>query len=192
MGRASLQLSTASHMTLMETGGGGAGDCVYAHALFLSRFRILREEEQKDSCSPSQEQSHSHLDKDGDLDVARKPAETVQDRKTAHPVILSQTAGANSDDDEEEADDHLVDIIKIEHTMATPLEDVGKQIWRGALLLSDFILSNTAVFRGATVLELGAGTGLTSIVAAGVAKTVYCTGTGSSRLVSDEFWLVRR
>ncbi|XP_026993926.2 methyltransferase-like protein 22 isoform X1 [Tachysurus fulvidraco] len=160
--------------------------------VFLSRFRILREEEQKDSCSPSQEQSHSHLDKDGDLDVARKPAETVQDRETAHPVILSQTAGANSDDDdddddddeeeEEEEDDHLMDIIKIEHTMATPLEDVGKQIWRGAFLLSDFILSNTAVFRGATVLELGAGTGLTSIVAAGVAKTVYCTDVGEDLL----------
>lgn len=91
--------------------------------------------------------------------------------------------------------------------MATPLEDVGKQvsastrrlhtaliikdlaqfsvavlfltrqIWRGAFLLSDFILSNPAAFRGATVLELGAGTGLASIIAASAAKTVYCTGT---------------
>ncbi|XP_058260994.1 methyltransferase-like protein 22 isoform X1 [Hemibagrus wyckioides] len=149
--------------------------------VFLSRFRILREEEQKEACSLSEAESHSGLDKDGDLDVARKPAETVQDRQTAHPVILSQSGGAISDEEEEEEDD-VVDVIKIEHTMATPLEDVGKQIWRGALLLSDFILSSPAVFRGATVLELGAGTGLASIVAASVAKTVYCTDVGEDLL----------
>uniref|UniRef100_A0A3P8VXL2 Methyltransferase 22, Kin17 lysine n=1 Tax=Cynoglossus semilaevis TaxID=244447 RepID=A0A3P8VXL2_CYNSE len=63
-----------------------------------------------------------------------------------------------------------------EHTMATPLEDVGKQVWRGAFLLADFILSEADMFRGATVLELGAGMGFTSIVMATVAKTVYCTG----------------
>lgn len=89
--------------------------------------------------------------------------------------------------------------------MATPLEDVGKQvrtvtkgdytvqlllyyiyivqscrlslqIWRGAFLLADFILAQASMFKGATVLELGAGTGLTSIVMAMVAKTAYCTG----------------
>ncbi|XP_035510843.1 methyltransferase-like protein 22 [Morone saxatilis] len=52
------------------------------------------------------------------------------------------------------------------------------QVWRGALLLADFILSKPATFRGATVLELGAGTGLTSIIMATIAKTVYCTGVG--------------
>ncbi|XP_005754253.1 methyltransferase-like protein 22 [Pundamilia nyererei] len=62
-----------------------------------------------------------------------------------------------------------------EHTMATPMEDVGKQVWRGALFMVDFILSNPVMFRGATVLELGAGTGLTSIITATIAKTVYCT-----------------
>lgn len=45
----------------------------------------------------------------------------------------------------------------------------------------DFILSNPVVFRGATVLELGAGTGLTSIITATIAKTVYCTGTIEAR-----------
>ncbi len=42
--------------------------------------------------------------------------------------------------------------------------------------MADFILSEPAMFRGATVLELGAGTGLTSIVMATTAKRVYCTG----------------
>uniref|UniRef100_A0A4W6DY88 Methyltransferase 22, Kin17 lysine n=1 Tax=Lates calcarifer TaxID=8187 RepID=A0A4W6DY88_LATCA len=69
-----------------------------------------------------------------------------------------------------------------EHTMATPLEDVGKQVWRGAFLLADFILSKPEMFRGATVLELGAGTGLTSIIMATTAKTVYCTDVGEDLL----------
>lgn len=90
--------------------------------------------------------------------------------------------------------------------MATPLEDVGKQVgrsrplpsalkglfwgltspvipcpyplqvWRGALLLAEYILFRRDLFQGRTVLELGAGTGLTSIIAATVARTVYCTG----------------
>ncbi|XP_053371397.1 methyltransferase-like protein 22 [Clarias gariepinus] len=153
--------------------------------VFLSRFRILREEENKEAFSPSDEESDSCLDEDGDLDVARKPPETVQDRETAHPVILSQAEGKLSDEDaeeEEEKGDGMTDVIKIEHTMATPLEDVGKQIWRGAFLLSDFILSNPAAFRGATVLELGAGTGLASIIAASAAKTVYCTDVGEDLL----------
>lgn len=50
------------------------------------------------------------------------------------------------------------------------------QVWRGALLFADFILSQPDMFKGATVLELGAGTGLDSIVMAKTAKTMYCTG----------------
>uniref|UniRef100_A0A8C5GD73 Methyltransferase like 22 n=1 Tax=Gouania willdenowi TaxID=441366 RepID=A0A8C5GD73_GOUWI len=69
-----------------------------------------------------------------------------------------------------------------EHTMATTLEDVGKQVWRGALLLADFILSQPIMFRAATVLDMGAGTGLTSIVMATTAKTVYCTDVGEDLL----------
>ncbi|XP_046721652.1 methyltransferase-like protein 22 isoform X1 [Silurus meridionalis] len=148
--------------------------------VFLSRFRILPRDEEKEVCSLS----HSCLDEDGDLDVVRKPAETVQGRETAHPIILSQAEGAISDDEEEvkEEEMDMKDLIMIEHTMATPLEDVGKQIWRGAFLLSDFILSNSAAFTRATVLELGAGTGLASIVMGHAAKTVYCTDVGEDLL----------
>lgn len=49
-------------------------------------------------------------------------------------------------------------------------------MWRGALLLADYILFQQDLFQGRTVLELGAGTGLASIIAATVAQTVYCTG----------------
>lgn len=58
----------------------------------------------------------------------------------------------------------------------TVLSVCVEQVWRGAFLLADFILSEADMFRGATVLELGAGMGFTSIVMATVAKTVYCTG----------------
>lgn len=88
--------------------------------------------------------------------------------------------------------------------MATPLEDVGKQVcvlpqsvllfmdcasqftqwnccsdpqvWRAAFLLADYILFKRDTFRCCSVLELGGGTGITSIIMGTVAKRVYCTG----------------
>ncbi|XP_036446151.1 LOW QUALITY PROTEIN: methyltransferase-like protein 22 [Colossoma macropomum] len=152
--------------------------------VFVSKFRILREREQVEVQESVKSDPEVLLDDDGDLDVTRKPTRTVSDREKIHPVILSQAGGAVSDEEDDEAEEEecAKDIIRIEHTMATPLEDVGKQIWRGAFLMSDFILSHPAVFREATVLELGAGTGLTSIIMAGVAKTVYCTDVGEDLL----------
>ncbi|KAG9263868.1 methyltransferase-like protein 22 isoform X1 [Astyanax mexicanus] len=149
--------------------------------VFVSKFRILREKEQEEV---QESEKSSFLDDDGDLDVVRQPKNLACDREKVHPVILSQGGGTTSDEEEDEGDEEecAKDIIKIEHTMATPLDDVGKQIWRGAFLLSDFILSHPDVFREATVLELGAGTGLTSIIMASVAKKVYCTDVGEDLL----------
>ncbi|XP_028267369.1 methyltransferase-like protein 22 [Parambassis ranga] len=128
------------------------------------------------------------LDEDGDLELTRRPRRNLPegtDRDPVRPVILKQ-CGPEVEPEEENADDEagrcFKDIIRIEHTMATPLEDVGKQVWRGAFLLADFIFSEPDMFRGATVLDLGAGTGLTSIVMATVAKTVYCTDVGEDLL----------
>ena len=50
------------------------------------------------------------------------------------------------------------------------------QVWLGALLLCDFMLHYSVLLKGAVVVDLGAGVGLTSIVAAIMAKTVFCTG----------------
>ncbi|XP_068580907.1 methyltransferase-like protein 22 [Cebidichthys violaceus] len=122
------------------------------------------------------------LDVDGDLDVKHRPRKNPDEergRDPVCPVILKQSNSALEEEDEHTDRE---DIIKIEHTMATTLEDVGKQVWLGAFLLADFILSEPHVFRGATVLELGAGTGLTSIVMATVAKTLYCTDVGEDLL----------
>ena len=51
------------------------------------------------------------------------------------------------------------------------------QVWRGALLLCDFILTHPEEFAGKFVLELAAGTGISSITAALLARRVLCTGT---------------
>ncbi|XP_077390408.1 methyltransferase-like protein 22 isoform X2 [Festucalex cinctus] len=128
------------------------------------------------------------LDEDGDLDVTHRPRNNPAGdncREVVCPVILKQShnhALQNEESTDEEIDEEADDIIRIEHTMATPLEDVGKQVWRGALLLADFILSNRLMFQGATVVELGAGAGLTSIIMATLAKRVYCTDVGEDLL----------
>ncbi|XP_074866744.1 methyltransferase-like protein 22 isoform X3 [Carettochelys insculpta] len=130
------------------------------------------------------------LDRDGDLEVVRRPRYVpdpeVEDlsRDIAHPRIL--TKGGEDSFEGSKQENTCNDIIKIEHTMATPLDDVGKQVWRGAFLLADYILFKRDMFRGCTVLELGGGTGITSIVMAMVAKTVYCTDVGEDLLAMCE------
>ncbi|XP_054848731.1 methyltransferase-like protein 22 [Eublepharis macularius] len=124
------------------------------------------------------------LDKDGDLEVVRKPrlpdaeAEGLS-RDRVCPILLARGKYVV---EEEELENSSCDIIKIEHTMATPLEDVGKQVWRGAFLLADYILSERDLFKGRTALELGGGTGIVTIAMAMNAKTVYCTDVGEDLL----------
>lgn len=66
-----------------------------------------------------------------------------------------------------------------EHSSKTKIALVGLQVWRGAFLLGDWLihLGLNRELENKTVLELGAGTGLTSFVAALYAKRVICTGT---------------
>ncbi|KAJ3409409.1 Methyltransferase-like protein 22 [Chytridiales sp. JEL 0842] len=67
---------------------------------------------------------------------------------------------------------------RIYHRLATPLKGVGCQVWSGAILLSDFLLHHASSFRNRTLLEIGAGTGLVSIVAASApvgARRVFAT-----------------
>ncbi|XP_067912231.1 methyltransferase-like protein 22 isoform X2 [Heterodontus francisci] len=126
------------------------------------------------------------LDDDGDLDVIRRPIDFLHSceknlrREKVYPTIISK--GEEFSCEENDEDCSICNEIRIEHTMDTLLEDVGKQVWRGAFLLADYILNNSYLFRGCTVLELGAGTGMTSIVMATVAKTIYCTDVGEDLL----------
>ena len=68
--------------------------------------------------------------------------------------------------------------FNIYHSLETHLDDVGLQLWRGSLLLSDFILEKQSrgEFYNVVVVELGAGIGLAGMVAGRTAKTVYLTG----------------
>uniref|UniRef100_A0A3P8RVC8 Methyltransferase 22, Kin17 lysine n=1 Tax=Amphiprion percula TaxID=161767 RepID=A0A3P8RVC8_AMPPE len=134
------------------------------------------------------EENVPFLDEDGDFDIMHRPRKNpleASDRDLVCPVILKQSSPVLEQEEENTDDEEghcFKDVIRIEHTMATPLEDVGKQVWRGAFFLADFILSEPALFSGATVLELGAGTGLTSIIMATIAKKVYCTDVGEDLL----------
>ncbi|XP_031561304.1 methyltransferase-like protein 22 [Actinia tenebrosa] len=77
------------------------------------------------------------------------------------------------------------EVITIEHQLATGLKDVGLQVWRGALLMADFILNNEQMFSGCYVMELGAGVGLCSIVLGRVASRVFCTETGHEAILKN-------
>ncbi|EDV27326.1 uncharacterized protein TRIADDRAFT_21429 [Trichoplax adhaerens] len=72
--------------------------------------------------------------------------------------------------------------VLIRHCMATPLQQVGLQVWRGALLMCDFILHHVQLFRECYCLELGAGVGLASLIVAPYAKRVYATDIGDDIL----------
>ncbi|KXS12771.1 hypothetical protein M427DRAFT_59295 [Gonapodya prolifera JEL478] len=61
--------------------------------------------------------------------------------------------------------------------MSTTLENVGLQLWSGALLLADYLLARPELVREKTVLELGAGLGLPSIVAARFCGATRVTAT---------------
>ena len=67
-------------------------------------------------------------------------------------------------------------------------ELVGLQLWRGAFLLADYICEYPQLFESKNVLELAAGTGLTSIVAANWAKKVLCTDVDLGEILN----LIRR
>merc|ERR1712004_35633 len=74
------------------------------------------------------------------------------------------------------------DVIAVSHTMATRLKDVGLQVWNGSLLLCDYLLGNPLCCKDRCILELGAGVGLTSIVASMNASKVICTDIGNNVL----------
>lgn len=69
-------------------------------------------------------------------------------------------------------DGQLVE-ISLESFRSSSRDLVGLQLWRGAFVLAEYILHSE--IKGQNVLELAAGTGFTSLVAALSAKNVICT-----------------
>ena len=91
-----------------------------------------------------------------------------------------------------------VSSLRIEHSRSSSVDLVGLQVqgvvadngpspcsvqvWRGALLLADFLLADPALVAGSRVLELAAGTGITSLTAAMFARSVTATDVDRGEL----------
>ncbi|KAF1330722.1 putative methyltransferase, partial [Globisporangium splendens] len=105
-------------------------------------------------------------DSDGDLDVPRR---TTKRRRVSR---------------EEEGDDEANRTFRIEvRRAATSWDTAGRQIWRAAFLLAEYIYTIPHRFAGNTIIELGCGIGTTiaisngfaAIAASRFARLVYAT-----------------
>lgn len=89
-----------------------------------------------------------------------------------YPIDDEVGDDARSDSHQVDVDGDVVvkrkrrDAIEIEHQESTDLTMVGLQVWRGALILADFLFHNRQKFSGQNILEMGSGVGLSSIAAA--------------------------
>ena len=91
-------------------------------------------------------------------------------------IIVSQLELISATDFVFSASEGLpVDRLVIEHSQATSVDLVGLQVWRGELLLADFILARPDLVWDKRVLELAAGTGVTSVTAGMFASAVTAT-----------------
>ena len=119
----------------------------------VTRFRVAAPVDAADEAEEEEPRPRARTDEDGDL--LRRPAKR---RRAASLATLT-----------------------IHHGMATPLALVGLQVWRGALLLADFVLARRAEFAGAVALELGCGAGLVGVVACALARFRACFCTDAPR-----------
>eukprot|EP01147_Barroeca_monosierra_P004056 gene4056-6475_t len=125
-----------------------------------SRFPIYADPIHTATCSlnvpndKASNQSSFHQDRDGDLDIPRKG-------RKLPPIRL---------------------VLTLSHAMATPLVNVGQQLWRGSLLLMDWLIHNGKALHGQNILELGGGLGAASIVGAHFGAHMLCTDIGLTTL----------
>ncbi|KAK1602646.1 hypothetical protein QYE76_027285 [Lolium multiflorum] len=80
------------------------------------------------------------------------------------------------------SDDH---VLTVQHSITSSLQSVGLQVWKAAMLLTDFVLHKSftsSEFDGVTAMEIGAGTGLVGLAQARVARKVFITDRGTDIL----------
>lgn len=76
-------------------------------------------------------------------------------------------------------------MLTVQHGITSSLRSVGLQVWKAALLLTDFVLHKSftsSEFDGVTAIEIGAGTGLVGLAHARVAKRIFITDRGTDIL----------
>lgn len=73
-------------------------------------------------------------------------------------------------------------LLQIEHKLSTPLDLVGLQVWRGSLLLADFLLHQKHASCINTVVELGAGPGVAGLMATQISRRVFLTDASNLAL----------
>jgi len=74
--------------------------------------------------------------------------------------------------------------IELESHKSSSRDLVGLQLWRGAFLLAEYLCHSNNIVKNQNVLELAAGTGFTSLVAALTAKKVICTDVDRGSILS--------
>ncbi|KAL6058897.1 Methyltransferase-like protein 22 [Balamuthia mandrillaris] len=123
---------------------------------FITRLKIVlplsssQPRRDEENTAASHREGGIAVDEEGDLIVVRRKVST-----------------------EEETQQQVITLV---HSMASPLCSVGLQLWRGALLLSDYLLyEGHRLFQGCSAMDLGCGVGLTSIVMAMFASTLWAT-----------------
>ncbi|XP_007647823.1 methyltransferase-like protein 22 isoform X2 [Cricetulus griseus] len=147
--------------------------------VFLSQFKLLWS---RDSWT------HSGAEDSGPRDVATQETSPAGSESGHSHEDLSLQAGDDITIQERLNvpldEDGDLDVVRRPRAASdpNPAEPARNKVWRGALFLADYILFRRDLFQGCTVLELGAGTGLASIVAATMAHTVYCTDVGTDLL----------
>jgi hypothetical protein len=79
--------------------------------------------------------------------------------------------------------------IWVAHHGPTGLQRVGLQVWHGSLVLADFLISLSSQWtQPLTLVELGAGTGFTSIALTAVAPVQRAFVTGAVRARGGSGW----
>ncbi|XP_059095483.1 methyltransferase-like protein 22, partial [Tigriopus californicus] len=116
------------------------------------------------------------IDEDGDLDVPRGNVTTNKKLKPTSPFehiqrdqeggqTASTTPSEQKQHHHRDEDQETEAQIWLEYKTQTRLNEVGAQVWRGSLFLADFLFNYPKALQGKRVLEIGAGTGLASVVA---------------------------